>query len=448
MQKKIALGTLGLVASATIVGLFTLDVGCSSSSGGAAANLTNDSGQTTVAEGSTSTSDAGGDGGLLHIDRSHLADAGASGALDYNDPSLWVCRPGIDKNPCYDNLDATELAPDGGRTLVSHTRDPQPKFDCFYVYPTVDLTTVGNMTDFSNIDLVLDPIYAQAARFSEMCEVYAPLYRQVALNAAALTAAQPADAGADASSAINVITFLLSSPNAALALQDVHDAFHYYLDHFNHGRKFVIMGHSQGSGLLAKLMQTDVDPVPSVRSQMISALLIGGGTTVAPGQTANGTFKNIPTCTKPGDTGCMVAFSSFDVASPPPKNSLFGYSPDGNQIACTDPATLAGVMGPFQESYFPTKINNSLLQPDNQPPDSGTPFVLYPNAFQGNCVVKNGFSYLEVTYLGDGGAPWGLPPYKAAGVEALGFGLHLVDYDIPMQELLETVKQQAAAAGL
>jgi hypothetical protein len=30
----------------------------------------------------------------------------------------------------------------------------------------------------------------------------------------------------------------------------------------------------------------------------------------------------------------------------------------------------------------------------------------------------------------------------------MGFGLHLVDYNIPMQELLETVRAQAAAAGL
>jgi hypothetical protein len=386
------------------------------------------------------------DGGLLHVDRSNLADAGTTGSLDYGNPSLWVCRPGIDQNPCHGNLDATELEPDGGTTLVPHKRDPNPKFDCFYVYPTVDLTTNGNMTDFSNIDLVLDPLYAQAARFSEMCEIYAPLYRQVAFTAGAVMGAAPTDAGVAEGGGGSGL--LMSSPAATLALRDVHDAFHYYLDHFNHGRKFVIMGHSQGSGMLAALMQTDVDPVPSLRSQMISALLVGGGTTVAQGQTTGGTFKNIPVCTSPGSTGCMVAYSSFDVASPPGTNALFGRSPDGNQVACTSPSTLAGTSGPYAGSYFPRHINNPLLQPDQAPPDAGTPFVLYRDAFQGDCVVKNGFSYLEVTYLGDGGGPWGAPPYKGTLVEAMGFGLHLVDYNIPMQELLETVKAQAAAAGL
>lgn len=392
---------------------------------------------------------AGPDGGLVHIDRSHLTDAGTSGSLDYSDPALWVCRPGIDPNPCHENLDATELLPDGGRQLVAHHRAENPKFDCFYVYPTVDLTSNGNMTNLSDISLVLDPLLSQAARFSRICEVYAPLYRQVSFVPTAPTGGTDAGdggGGADASSGDAGIGGLFSSPMAALALQDVRDAFKYYLAHFNKGRKFVIMGHSQGSGMLAAMMQTDVDPVPAVRAQVISALLIGGGTTVAPGQTTNGTFKNIPTCTKPGETGCMIAYSSYDVASPPGANALFGRSANG-EVACTNPGPLAGNSGPYQGTYFPAKINNALLQPDNQPPqDAGTPFLLYRGLFQGNCVIKNGYSYLEVTLLEQPGDPRGIPPYKNAGSESLGFGLHLADYNIPLEDLIDTVTQQAAVA--
>jgi hypothetical protein len=384
------------------------------------------------------------DAGLLHIDRAHLADAGTSGPLDYGDPSLWACRPGTDQNPCYGDLDATELLPDGGRDVVTHERDLGPKFDCFYVYPTVDLTGGGNMTDFSNIDLVLDPLLSQAARFSEMCEIYAPLYRQAAIDPSALAAPAAGDAG-EASG----LAGLLASPSGQLALQDVRDAFRYYLANFNNGRKFVLMGHSQGSALLAAMMQTDVDPVPDVRGQMISALLLGGGTTVAPGQASGGTFQNIPTCASPGDTGCMVAYSSYDIADPPGANALFGRSPDGNQVACTNPSTLAGAAGPYDGSYFPTKVYNALLAPDNPPPANvSTPFVLYRDLFQGDCVIKNGYSYLEITYLGQPGDPRGIPPYKNSASEALGFGLHLVDWNLPLQELMDTVQLQAAAAGL
>jgi hypothetical protein len=432
--------TNGLVAVALFVG----GLGCSSSSTGASPGVP----PTPTPDAATIVPDgaSGDDGGLLHIDRSHLADAGTSGTLDYSDPSLWVCRPGIDQNPCYGNLDATELLPDGGRQLVAHQRATDPKFDCFYVYPTVDLTSNGNMTNLSDISLVLDPLLSQAGRFSEQCEIYAPLYRQVSFVPTAI-ATPSADAGGDAGGGDAGIAGLLASPGAALALGDVRAAFQYYLAHFNKGRKFVIMGHSQGSGMLAAMMQTDVDPMAQVRSQMISAILLGGGTTVAPGTTVNGTFKNIPTCTKPTDIGCMIAYSSYDVASPPGANALFGKSPDGNEVACTNPGPLVGNSGPYNGSYFPTTINNPLLQPDHLPPqDAGTPFVLYRDMFQGNCVIKNGYSYLEITYLGQPDDPRGIPPYVNTGSESIGFGLHLVDYNLPLDELLQVVKQQAAIA--
>ena len=120
MRKTIALAAALAFALPMVAGL-----ACSSSSGGSA--------EMPLVDAATM-----GDGGLLHIDRSHLADAGTSGTLDYSDPSTWVCRPGIDQNPCYGNLDATELLPDGGRQLQKHERATDPKFDCFYVYPTVD----------------------------------------------------------------------------------------------------------------------------------------------------------------------------------------------------------------------------------------------------------------------------------------------------------------------
>jgi hypothetical protein len=387
----------------------------------------------------------GSDAGLLHIDRSHLGDAGLSGTLDYSDPNFWVCRPDIDQNPCHGNLDATEILPDGGQQVVKHVRATDPKFDCFYVYPTVDLTMNGNMTDFTEagLKLVLDPLLAQGARFSEQCEIYAPFYRQLAFTPGSITPPPATDAGAtDAGN--SGISSLMTNPAAALALVDVRAAFQYYLDHFNKGRKFVLMGHSQGSGMLQAMMQTDVDPMPQLRSQMISAVLLGGGATVAPGSDVNGTFKNIKTCTKPTDTGCLISYSSYDAAKPPGANALFGKSPDGNMTACTNPGPLVNNSGPYHGSYFPTTVNNPSFNPDNPPPKVGTPFVLYRDMFQGNCVVKNGYSYLEITFLGKTGDPRGTPPYINSGAESIGFGLHLVDYNLPLTELLEVVKQQAA----
>lgn len=405
-----------------------------------------------VAEGGSGGVDGGatqGDGGLFHIDRSGLTNVGTTSALDYGNPNLWVCRPGIDSNPCYGDhgeLDTTELLPDGGRQLLKHTHPAAPKFDCFYVYPTVYLSGSGNQTDLSNDTYVLDALMAQGARMSELCEVYAPLYRQVVITPGA-SSGGTGDASADAGAALSPeggVAGLLGGSAADLALGDVRNAFKYYMDHFNSGRKFVLMGHSQGSGMLIGMMQHDVDTVPAVRSQMISALLLGGGATVVTGQTVGGSFMNIPTCTSRGETGCVVAYSSFDVTSPPGSNTLFGVAPSGQQTDCTEPGALNGNDGGvYKGSYFPTYIANPLLRPSTRAPDASTPYVLYRNAFQGQCVQDAGLSYLQITDLVDASDPRGEPPYSSSSAASLGFGLHLVDWNLPMEDLIDIVASQS-----
>jgi hypothetical protein len=386
----------------------------------------------------------------FHIDRSGLANVGTTTPLDYSNPNLWVCKPGIDANPCYGDhgeLDSTELLPDGTRMLVRHVRALEPKFDCFYVYPTVYLSGMGNQTNLSDISYVLDALMAQGARLSELCEVYAPLYRQVILTPGAAT-----DGLKDASTAAPMPASsggagLLSGSNAALALGDVRNAFKYYLDHFNNGRKFVLMGHSQGSGMLIGMMQQDVDPMPDVRVKMISALLIGGGATVAANSTIGGTFKNIPACSRPGETGCMVAYSIYDSASPPGDNALFGRAPAGQEAACNNPSLLAGNSAAYKASYFPVHLANMLLAPSNPVMDDpGTAFRIYRGVFQGQCKKNGPFSYLESTLVEAMGDPRGVPPYLSAGATSLGFGLHLVDWALPMRDLIDDVTQQAAVA--
>jgi DUF3089 family protein len=438
--------------------------GCSDDDSSDQGGAPTDGGVHTMESGTTPSEAGSGDGGLIHIDRKGLADAGTSSPLDYSDPNLWVCRPGTDSNPCYGDkgeLDATELLPDGGRQVHKHQRAQSPKFDCFYVYPTVYLTANGSQTNLSDDTYVLDALMAQGARMSELCEVYAPLYRQVEFTPASTTPAPAADAGSPAdgsttdgssdggASAVpeGGAAGLLGGPAAALALSDVRGAFKYYLDHFNNGRKFVLMGHSQGSGMLMGMMQMDVDTVPAVRSQMISALLLGGGATVAAGQKVGGTFMNIPTCSSPGETGCIVAYSSFDVMSPPGANTLFGRAGAGLQTDCTEPGALAGEdSGVYTGSYFPVHIANPLLRPTSPTPDASTPFLLYRDAFQGQCINDGGLSYLQITSLLQASDPRGIPPYVSTSAEAIGFGLHLVDWNLPMDELIGIVSQQAAKA--
>jgi hypothetical protein len=373
----------------------------------------------------------GGTPGLTHVDRSGLTDVGVDAPLDYADPAMWVCRPDMEPNQCNLDMSSTRMEPDGTRVVEPHMQAADPAFDCFYVYPTVLLTGAAQMVDFSDagVEIVNDALLAQGARFSRLCRMYAPLYRQVGLSGGAPVA------GSD----------------RALGLQDVRDAFAYYLANLNEGRKFVLIGHSQGTAMLTAMMQMDIDPAEKadVRAQLISALLIGGGASVPTGMTVGGTFQNIPICTTPGENGCVIAYVSYAADSPPGTAGLFGRGAgDGMQAACVNPATLSGNTGRFKGSYFRKSIANPSFAPNTPLPDDlETPFAVYRDLFKGECVEKDGATYLELTMEPSGDMDARTPPWRNTAVEGIGFGLHLVDFHIPLDDLIDAVQMQAAAAG-
>ncbi|HKU38400.1 MAG TPA: DUF3089 domain-containing protein [Polyangiales bacterium] len=370
------------------------------------------------------------------LDRSGFKSVAASGHLDYATPEHWVCRPDIDPDECAGDIDATEIKPDG--TLAVHEHEPadKPEFDCFYVYPTVWIGQTAQMTDFSasGVKMVLDPLLAQAARFTSLCRMYAPMYRQAGLAGASL---QP---GAD----------------KQLALQDVRDAFKYYLEHDSKGRKFVLLGHSQGAYMLTSMIARDIDEKPELRARMISAVLLGAQPYAPPGKTVGGSFKNITACTEPGQTGCVIAFNSFPVEAPPKADALVGHVTDvfanepvdtSGQVFCTEPAALAKNTGRYLGSYFPLMLNNAMFGTPKPIDGVTTPFALWRDLFRGHCVYKDGLSYLEVSSEpGTDSKLRAQPEYRSTLLESIGFGTHLVDYDLALEDLLKAVELQAKAA--
>jgi hypothetical protein len=371
------------------------------------------------------------------IDRSHLKSTGTTGSLDYSDPALWICSPGSKGDECQRSIDATELGKDNSQKAAKHVAATNPGFDCFYVYPTVNLTGPGNTTDLSVITPMLDPLLGQAARFTRICSVYAPLYRQQSLS----SAPPSGDAGGNG---------LLGDP--ALAQGDVEDAFQYYLDHFNKGRRFALIGHSQGSLRLIGVISKLIDGDATLRAKLISALLIGAldNTLYAPtGANVGGTFQNVPFCTSAGENGCVIAYNSYAKDSPPPATSTFGHAPTGNVNGCTNPSVLAGNTGRYQGSYLPTSVGNPIFAADTPKgslPSVSTPFVLYRDFFTGACVEKNGVNYLEVNPDPAADDQRTIPPYRTSLVEGLGLGAHIYDYAFEEDDLIAAVDMQAKAA--
>src|SRR5262245_22336862 len=188
---------------------------------------------------------------------------------DYAKPETWLCRPGLTEDLCAIDLTTTVVTADGKLTREAFSANPKAPIDCFYVYPTISLDAGGNsdMTIGAEERAV---IRAQFARFGSVCRTFAPLYRQVTLTALrAATAGKP------------------MASDRALAYNDVADAWRFYLEHDNGGRGVVLVGHSQGSGVLMQLIREEIDGEP-VQARVLSALLMGANVAVPRGQDVGG----------------------------------------------------------------------------------------------------------------------------------------------------------------
>ena len=175
---------------------------------------------------------------------------------DYTDPAHWLCRPGR-ADACAANLDATIIAADGSMTHEAYHADPDAPIDCFYVYPTVSHEPTGNADWAIDSDITFVAVQ-QFARFGARCRLFAPVYRQITIPAL-----MPICRGS---------RYLW---NCNLGYSDVLAAWRNYIANDNHGRGFVLVGHSQGAGVLARLVREEIDGKP-IQAQLVSALLIGG----------------------------------------------------------------------------------------------------------------------------------------------------------------------------
>jgi hypothetical protein len=323
-------------------------------------------------------------------------------------------------------LPATAIEPDGSHVLEASSPPPEPVADCFYVYPTVDLNVIPrNHDDFSDLAPMIGATDAQAHRFRSVCALYAPLYRQVTIGAYVF--------GGDQLDA-----------RLEFAYSDIEAAFRRYLAAYDRGRPIVLMGHSQGAHLLTRLVQRVFDRDPAMRARLAVALLIGGDVQVPAGQAAGATFANVPLCTHAGEAGCVVAYRSYEdgVAVTPGRSAPHA----GNETACVNPAGL-GSSGPhvFAGSYFP--LNDSLRKNLRGVADIGTPFVALHDFYAGRCAAgPDGYRYLAVSVSGAPGDTRTNPVDFDAAAMKSGLGLHVLDFQIPQDDLIDVVRRAAQTA--
>ena len=335
---------------------------------------------------------------------------------------VWLCKPGQSANPCEPGLTTTTYTPAGKRDGVDRVRRAaRRRADCFYVYPTVSDQQRPQATQV--VDDVLRSIALyQAARYSRDCRVFAPVYRQVTVQGL-----------------FNPSTVTREMREQGYA--DVVEAWRAYLKRFNRGRGVVLIGHSQGTYALRKLIREQIDPKASERRRIVSAVLLGGNVTVRAGADRGGDFKRIRACRRPGQTRCVIAYSTFN--APVPENALFGRATGPNrEILCTNPAALGGgsaKLTPIYPSapFAPSLIGDAANAALAGLPRPSTPWAAFPDAYSGRCSKADGASVLQVKPLGGAAA--------LAPVPDATWGLHLSDANIALGQLANLVRRQIKA---
>jgi hypothetical protein len=336
---------------------------------------------------------------------------------------VWLCKPGIEDNPCEPSLRTTLLSPTGQQLGIEKVKAARrPKVDCFYVYPTVS----DQPSPQANLEI--DPVLRsialyQAARYSQRCRVFAPVYRQITLAGLGLAG----EGGA-------------TPEMFETAYADVRNAWKNYLKKHNDGRGVVLISHSQGTFHVRRLVEEEIDPRRKVRKKLVSAILLGGDVTVREGDDVGGDFQHVEACRSRRQLGCVVAFSTWDANQPVPPDAAFGRASEpGLEVLCTNPAALRG--GPGQlttiypsEPFAPGTIATAIAASAPPPPQVSTPWLSYEGAYVGECSAADDADVLKIA--GVGGAPE-LNPVPPS------FGLHLVDGNIALGNLVDLVGKQA-----
>ena len=356
----------------------------------------------------------------------------AGSAPDYGCAAAWVCHPGMPAGDdvCRGDLDATEVLPDGSLMRVAHVPAADPTFDCFYVYPTVHPGLIrSNELDPADTSIEREVTLLQAARFSEVCRVFAPLYRQASLG--------------------NYIGARLRRDDQFnVAADDVEAAFDHYLTHNNAGRPFVLVGHSQGAQQVTQLLQARFRDGSALRSQLVVAMPIGWAvstsSTLPPSAEDEWPLDPIPPlplCATDTDFGCVLPYRSY--AGGHPMESQLTTGSAQRQVACVNPAgaassgveTLAG-------AYFGATPPRAYVAVPAAF-DGSTPFIFYRDFFGARCVTESDNSGLEITVeASDGRAnPIDFDHTQLTGNPAT----HGLDVSFALDDLIDTAAARAAS---
>lgn len=352
-------------------------------------------------------------------------DGVARAPVDYAQASSWICRPGRD-DACSKPRTIYDVKRDG--SVEKREERPAPgerPIDCFYVYPTMDLRLRrGVHEDLGDLEQPTRAARTQAARFGDVCAVYAPAYRQVTL-------------GTYADAEEGKLCF-------EAAYRDVRAAFDHYLENDNKGRGIVLVGHSQGAQILSRLLRERFDKDPELRARLVVAMPIGWQIGGAKGEKTGGAFENLPLCTRQAQTGCFLHYRSYAAGNKASVGS--DVYREGEGLACHNPASPEAPETAARLAYaeFSTKFVVDNL-PDNVPEDAEG-YVRYADAFEARCVSAGaGTRGLEVAWSPKEGDKRVNPIDFSRMIYSGSLGTHILDFAFGQADLAADIERRAKA---
>ena len=213
--------------------------------------------------------------------------------------------------PASDTIDYSD-----NRCWFENKQDATGKdVDLFYVVPTCiwDYTdslgqTRHHMDIFNTEQRALTDPSIQLAKsvLADSCNFFSPYYRQISMD-----------------SWLTLDTALIEE-RFKLAYQDVADAFHYYMEHDNQGKPFILAGHSQGAKAVIELLKREM--TPDISRKLIATYAIGY--TVTPEELAG--YPTLRLAQDSIDTGVLIGFNS--VTRPDAVSPLFR-----DNVVCINP---------------------------------------------------------------------------------------------------------------
>jgi hypothetical protein len=241
---------------------------------------------------------------------------------DYSNQGSWAALP--------DKSDPSDSVPG------NHFKNNQDSAvaDVFFIHPTTFTYKPQNNyrwnADVNDEDLNRKTdnttILYQASIFNGSCRVYAPRYRQAHLS-----------------------TFFTSDKvNGKRALEiayaDVKNSFQYYLDHYNHGRPFILASHSQGTVHAYRLIK-DVLTDSLLKEKLVTAYLVGMPIN------ADSLSQILEPCTAPDQTNCYCTWNTFEQGYYPSY-----YDKGLKNAVCTNPLSWKCDTG-----YCPPVLNEGAV---------------------------------------------------------------------------------------